>query len=127
MGKIVDGMELLIMIENEELKNKKVYIQEIYYDSDTHKEKINKKNIVIDKFGYIFVDKDMEEIKDINIFRKLKFYIEDNDEETDIDSIEELNTLVETTSEKIEANTVRKKVNEVIKAVKQLNKKLEEK
>ena len=65
MEKIVDGMELLIMIENEELKNKKVYIQEKYYDPDTHKEEYYKNKIVIDKYGYIYIEKDMEENKDI--------------------------------------------------------------
>ena len=113
MEKIVDGVELLLMIENGTLKNKKVYYQEIYYNPDTHKDEKKKMYLFIDDFGAIGIPD--EDVKDVNNFRKLKFHIEDDkeDEEIDIDSIEELSE-----SECLV---------EILKIVKQLKKEWEEK
>ena len=119
---IVDGIELLRMIRDYEIKDKSKIIA--YYKTNKHHEfhyecnmlltKENKE--VIDEFNAtFFIDKDY------------KFEIlSEEDEEIDIDSIEEVKHIyiynlppnVESVDDRVTINE--EKINELIKAVKQL-------
>ena len=131
MEKIVDGVELLLMIEKGELENKKVYFRECYYNPETNSDEERKNYLFIDSFGNIETER--EKVKNINAFRQLKYYVEDDkeDEKIDIDNIEEVKHIyiykldpnVEKVDDRVSKNV--EKINELIKAVKQLNKKLE--
>ena len=124
---VVSGNELIKMIDRKEHINKRFYIRLIYDETvpggldDVYRNR----EFVIDKFGNIFTDDDIAKIKDINIFRK-SFFVIKGYEEIDIDNLTEINLLSEPNIwEKI--NIITQNINELIKAVKQLNKKLEEK
>ena len=124
---VVSGNELIKMIDRKEHINTRFYIRLIYDETvpggldDVYRNR----EFVIDKFGNIFTDDDIAKIKDINIFRK-SFFVIKGYEEIDIDNLTEINLLSEPNIwEKI--NIITQNINELIKAVKQLNKKLEEK
>lgn len=122
MGKVVDGVELLRMIRDGELVNGdrikfggEIFILNIEEREFYVKGKPAQKQYSL--FQCWTVD---------NIF-DFKFEIlSEEDEEIDIDNLTEMNLLSEPNIwEKI--NIITQNINELIKAVKQLNKKLEEK
>jgi cystathionine beta-lyase family protein involved in aluminum resistance len=130
MEKVVDGVELLRMIRDGEIKNGTRLLRErgcMYIFND----------------GKIALDEEVYGFKEgTNIFyidklecllkSKFKIFLKE-DKKIDIDSIEEVKHIyiynldpnVEKVDDRVSTNV--EKINELIKAVKQLNKKLEEK
>lgn len=118
MGKVVDGVELLRMVRDEELKEetklRDIIDGEIYVVTGTTD-------------GIIREDENGTFLNDYGIMDTLicaKFEIlSEEKEEIDIDSIKELDARIGPNLQDAKAS----KINDLIKAVKQLNKKLEEK
>lgn len=137
MKKIVEGIELLRMIRDGEIKNGTTI--NLYLDQHQIGEYYLREKSLFNKDDNDLIDK--EYFLDIFINDTHKFEIlSEEDEEIDIDSIEEINYEVNfgyvncgnMTKEVKEGlnrqfNNINNKINELIKAVKQLNKKLEEK
>lgn len=137
---VVSGNELIKMIDRKEHINKRFYIRLIYDETvpggldDVYRNR----EFVIDKFGNIFTDDDIAKIKDINIFRKSFFAIKGYEEiEIDINSIEEIDLFnngigfkdVYLVMRSYDNNfkKITDKYNEVIRAIKQINKQMKEK
>ena len=123
-NKIVDGVELLRMIRDGEIKENQEMLN------------INKNKRYYFDGACIMGKKEFEvllsNISDVS-FSRMKFEIlSEEDEEIDIDSIEELNDTnydfinMTATDLNYYHKLTRTRLNELIKAVKQLNKKLED-
>lgn len=123
MGKVVDGVELLRMIRDGEIKNGTTI--NLYLDQHQIGEYYLNDKQIINKCEERLIDDEF--FIDTFISNSSKFEIlSEEDEEIDIDNLTEMNLLSESNiGEKI--NIITQNINELIKAVKQLNKKLEEK
>ena len=114
MGKVVDGVELLRMIRDGEIKINKTKI----IDTSTKEEYIFDDNNIRNKH----FDNLLDQVCDIEFIRKNFEILSEEDEEINIDDIKELDTI--RTYQNYELAI---KINELIKAIKQLDKKIKEK